>query len=484
MKNSAYEKFVANYVNLGVDWIGLREVEETTTHRMARDGFTEANDVSRSQGVMIEVLVNGQFGYASTPRIDLEGLTEAVHWARDQAIQSSKFSLYPFSIAQRPTITGEFSNLIQKPFSSIPLKEITDLLIEITHKLKISPKIIKTSAVARLVESKTHFVSSNGSNAIQTFSMISSDFEVIAQNGNIVQKRTDSGYGRSYQGGWEHFWNGPNGNQLWDRVKKVSEQALELVSAEECPTETTSLILAPDQLMLQIHESIGHPLELDRILGDERNYAGWSFVQKEDFGKLQYGSNLMNVTFDPHLPNEFANYHFDDTGMPAKREYLIQNGVLLRGLGGSESQKRSGLLGVANSRACSWNRAPIDRMANLNLEPGTTSREEMISSVEHGVYMESNRSWSIDDFRNKFQFGCEYGRMIENGKLTKVVRNPNYRGITNPFWRSLKKVGNQSTFETYGLPNCGKGEPNQVIRVGHASPLCLFENIEVFGGAK
>jgi predicted Zn-dependent protease len=236
-------------------------------------------------------------------------------------------------------------------------------------------------------------------------------------------------------------------------------------------------------MMLQIHESIGHPLELDRILGDERNYAGWSFVKPTDFGALQYGSPLMNVTFDPTVSHEFASYAFDDNGTEAQREYLIQNGILVRGLGGIESQARSQLPGVANARASSWNRPPIDRMANLNLEPGQSSLEEIIGSVERGVLMQTNRSWSIDDFRNKFQFGCEYGKLIENGKITRTVRNPNYRGATVPFWNQLKKVGNASTLGVFGTPNCGKGEPNQMIHVGHASPVCLFENVEVFGGS-
>ena len=191
----------------------------------------------------------------------------------------------------------------------------------------------------------------------------------------------------------------------------------------------------------------------------------------------------MNVTFDPTVPNEFASYAFDDNGCPAKREFLIKEGVLVRGLGGLESQARSGIPGVANARACSWNRPPIDRMANLNLEPGDSSLDEILASVRHGVLMEDNRSWSIDDFRNKFQFGCGYARLIEDGKITKTLRNPNYRGVTVPFWRGLKKVGNATTRTVLGTPNCGKGEPNQIIRVGHSSPVCLFENVEVFGGA-
>jgi predicted Zn-dependent protease len=235
-------------------------------------------------------------------------------------------------------------------------------------------------------------------------------------------------------------------------------------------------------MLLQIHESIGHPLEIDRILGDERNYAGSSFVKLSDFGNLVYGSPLMNVSFDPHQVGEFASYNYDDLGIPATKEYLIKDGILLRGLGSIESQARSGILGVANARACSWNRPPIDRMANINLEAGTDSFNDIIRQIEYGVYMEANRSWSIDDYRNKFQFGCEYGKLIENGQLTKTIRNPNYRGITNPFWRSLKAVGSPETMGTYGSPFCGKGEPNQAIRVGHASPVCWFEQVEVFGG--
>jgi predicted Zn-dependent protease len=170
--------------------------------------------------------------------------------------------------------------------------------------------------------------------------------------------------------------------------------------------------------------------------------------------------------------------------MPAQKEYLIKDGILLRGLGGLESQARSQVPGVANLRASSWNRPPIDRMANLNLEAGESSWEEIIGSTEQGVYMQSNRSWSIDDYRNKFQFGCEYARLIEGGKLTKTLKNPNYRGITANFWHGLIAVGDSNTREIYGTPYCGKGEPNQSIRVGHASPVCAFGNVEVFGGSK
>jgi predicted Zn-dependent protease len=248
-------------------------------------------------------------------------------------------------------------------------------------------------------------------------------------------------------------------------------------------------ILMPDQMMLQIHESIGHPLELDRILGDERNYAGTSFVTLDMFGQYAYGSPLLNVTYDPTRQDEFASFALDDEGNTAQREFLIRSGILERPLGASGSVQRAqdlrpGLQGVATSRACSWNRPPIDRMSNLNIEPGSSQLDEMISSTELGVLMRTNRSWSIDDSRNKFQFGCEWGQMIRNGRLAEVVRDPNYRGISATFWRSLAMVGDASTYAVMGTPYCGKGEPNQVIRVGHASPACKFSQIDVFGAER
>jgi len=463
------------------EWVGIREVSETRRIHSARDGKPESNSTSMSRGAMVEVLVDGQFGYASTPRLDIESLSAAAERAATQAESASRWAVHRFTQAQRPPTQARYRSPILKSMDSMKAGEIGDLMIQITERLKRSPKILKASAFASLDRLITRYVSSNGSNGEQEQFLMTADFEAVAQDGPVVQRRTNGGMrGRSYQGGWEYLY----ADHLWERVDRVAEQALELLTAPECPDETGDLVLMPDQMMLQIHESIGHPLELDRILGDERNYAGWSFVKTSDFGQLQYGSKLMNVTFDPTVENEFASYAFDDTGTRAERHHLIREGKLVRALGGLESQARSGIPGVANMRASSWNRAPIDRMANINLEPGNSSWDEIIGSIDRGVIMESNRSWSIDDFRNKFQFGCEYGRRVENGKITGAVRNPNYRGITVPFWTQLAKVGNLATTETYGTPNCGKGEPNQVIKVGHRSPVCLFKNVEMFGGAK
>lgn len=468
-----------NNLTLDAEWVGLRQVTEKSSTRYVRDGNPEANRQSRNQGVMVEVLANGQFGYAATNRLDPAGIQAAAEQAQQQAVAAAPWAIHSFTPDVRPKSVGQYTSPVQTPSDSISVSDLVGLLTQVCTTLKVSDKVVQTSAMAQTVETEQRFVSSNGSDIYQRFFFVETDYAATAQDGTLTQRRTDNGsLARCYQAGVEVF----DPAAVLARARQIGEQSVELLGAQECPTTATTLVLAPDQMMLQIHESIGHPLELDRILGDERNYAGSSFVKLADFGTLVYGSPLMNVTFDPTVPGEFAGYAFDDGGTPAQREYLIQEGLLLRGLGSLESQTRSQVPGVANFRATSWNRPPIDRMANLNLEPGSSTFEDMIGDVEFGVYMESNRSWSIDDYRNKFQFGCEYAKLIENGKLTRTVRNPNYRGVTNQFWRSLVKVGDRHTLAMYGTPYCGKGEPNQVIRVGHASPMCVFTNIEVFGG--
>ena len=457
------------------DWIGLREMKETTTYRVVRDLKPASNNISIDHGIMVEVLVDGQFGYYGTHNISYDSIKNATEKAYLQALNASKYSIHKFSTDVRPKSVGTYRS--NYSIKHIALDDLMDTLLKTNKALKDSKKVVSAISMARIVDMDMRFVSTNGSDFNQSFMYVGPGFRVIAQDGNIVQSRSYTD--QCQQAGMENF----NQDRVVSKCEDLSREVVELLTAEDCPTEKMDLVLHSDQMLLQIHESIGHALEVDRILGDERNYAGWSFVNLEDFGKLKYGSDLMNITFDPTIPEEFASYGFDDSGNKASKEFIIKDGVLLRGLGGLESQERSKLDGVANVRACSWNRPPIDRMANLNLEPGNSTFKDIISSVEKGIFMQTNRSWSIDDFRNKFQFGCEYAQLIENGEITKTVKNPNYRAISTPFWNSLKMVGNQDTFGVYGTPYCGKGEPNQGIRVGHASPVCLFENIEVFGGA-
>ena len=402
--------------------------------------------------------------------------------AVNNAQLASKFSVFKFDHDEvRKGYEGTYKTNLKSPLSNLSVNDIKDLaFLGSKNMMNFDKRIVHAATTVELIERNTRIVSTNGADIDQKMDIVLVELSSTAQDKNDSQTRSNHGMrGHCFQAGAEFIED----YDIQAEAKQISHQAIELLEADQCPTEVCDLVLAPDQMMLQIHESVGHPLELDRILGDERNFAGSSFVNLEDFGTLQYGSELMNIIFDPTVDNQLASYNYDDGGMPATKEHLIKDGVLVRGLGGIESQIRSGVDGVSNLRASSWNRIPIDRMANINLEPGVSTKEEIIGSIERGVYMESNRSWSIDDYRNKFQFGCEYAKLIENGELTKVVKNPNYRGITNPFWRSLSMTGNEDTYEVFGTPNCGKGEPNQVERVGHASPLCKFDKVQVFGGA-
>ena len=469
---------VLDGLDISADWVGLRSVREVTTTRSMRDGLPQTNRKSLTEGVMVEVLAQGQIGYAATNDLAEASLRRAAEAAYQQAIAASAWSIHPVTAAERPVVKQQYRSLALKPLDALSPAEIGDILHQICLKLKRSDKVVQTTATVTTRDRETSFVSSNGSQGYQKFLLIGTDFAATAQDGAVTQRRSNNGWlARCYQGGMERFLE----PDLWARVAQVGEQVLELLAAEECPTETTTLVLAPDQMLLQIHESIGHPLELDRILGDERNYAGGSFVQAQDFGQRVYGSPLMNITFDPTVSGENASFGFDDIGNPATREHLIRDGILVRGVGSLESQARLNVPGVACARACSWNRPPIDRMANLNLEPGTTPFADLIGNVDRGVYMEANRSWSIDDQRYKFQFGCEYARLIENGQLTRTLRNPNYRGTTPEFWGGLVNLGDRDTWEMYGTFNCGKGEPNQAIWVGHGSPVAVFADVEVFG---
>lgn len=483
---SKYQTAIQKYASgsgASASWIGFREVRETLNAHYARDAKIENVSRSESCGVMIEAMVDGFIGYSATPYLTQDAIDRATEAAIAQAELSSRVAAAKYEKAAtrvRPSIQMRYESKVERPASSLTSREICDRLIGITRDLKTHEKIARTQASIETTDVETYLISSSGSESSQSFHFISSGFSATAQDSSGYQERSDGGlHDRSYQGGFERF----DTADLKERVRRISEEALELLSSENCPDETCDLLIMPDQMMLQIHESVGHPLELDRILGDERNYAGWSFVKPSDFGKLQYGSKLMNITYDPTVSGEFASFAYDDIGNRSERQYIIQEGKLLRGLGSLESQARLNLQGVACSRASSWNRPPIDRMANLNLEPGASTFASMIASIEKGVLMTTNRSWSIDDFRNKFQFGCEYAKRIENGKIVKTLKNPNYRGISVPFWNSLAMIGDRSTFEVFGTPNCGKGEPNQAIKVGHASPACLFKNVEVFGGA-
>lgn len=473
-----------NNISPGVDFWTLRLTEQTLESICVRQGVMQPVSTQLSSGVLLTVVMGDGCGYAATSDLSVSGLKKASKLACEWAKQSADSGLLSAGDYPRPTHKAEYATPVIQHWDSMPLTEKISLLQDANKALKINDQIVDWQAFLTNRSEDTLLTSSSGAHIAQHFNYINPGLMAVANKGSLTQYRTGGGTQSARQGGLEQL---PL-LAFPQAASSLAEEAVVLLSADECPEGKMDVVLAPSQMILQIHESIGHPLELDRILGDERNYAGTSFVTQDMFGSYRYGSELLNVTFDPGQKGEgyseqLASYAYDDEGTPAQREYIIRNGVLERPLGGQSSQSRAGMQGVANARQADWFRPPIDRMANLNVEPGNTRVEDMLAGVENGVYMETNSSWSIDDSRNKFQFGCELGRVIKNGELKGLVRNPNYRGISATFWRNLVGVGDADSFQVQGVTNCGKGEPNQAIYVGHASPTCRFSDIDVFGGA-
>ena len=472
------EQIAASFLKAApaVEHWSLRIVDERLEGLSVRQNVLEPVRNWRNLGAMITVADRGGIGYGATCDLTAGGLARAAALATDWAHQTADIGLLRPGDYPRISHRGDYRNDGEVAWNAWSLPQKVALLHDACRRLKIGERVVdwQSALVHRRIDSL--LLTGAGGRIAQSFSFIDSALVAVANDGPETQLRSHGG-DLYRQGGLEQL----SRTGFPDEAERVAGEALPLLDAPDCPSGRMDVLLMPGQMVLQVHESIGHPLELDRILGDERNYAGTSFVTLDMFGSYRYGSELLNVTFDPGRPEQAATYRFDDDGAPAERQYIIRKGILQRPLGGAASQARSGLAGVANARASGWNRPPIDRMANVNLESGEKSLEALIGSIERGVWMDTNKSWSIDDSRNKFQFGCEIGRVIENGELKGLVKNPGYRGISGTFWRSLASVGDESTFRVLGLVGCGKGEPNQMVHAGHAAPACLFTDVDVFG---
>lgn len=436
------------------------------------NGDLEKNNKLFDQGILIEVSRDSKVYRKALSLINEKLIIEQINYAikclenfQGSFIDNSYYQISTKRLIQQDSIKG-----IDKSQEEEIVKFFKDLT-----KLNNS-WVTSIRSVFNSTFEERFIINNRGGYFFDQNNFIGLFHNVVGEKNSIIQNRSNAG----------EFFKGVVNKDFFNSIKFqneiIHEELSHLLDAKPCPKMNADLVLPPDQMYIQIHESIGHPLELDRILGDERNYAGGSFVKKQDFGSLRYGPEIMNVTFNPDLDYMPASQAFDDTGTPTKKIHLIENGILKAGIGGMESQARLGVEGSISTRNTNWNRPPIDRMGNINLEVGESSFEEIIQSTENGILMKSNSSWSIDDQRDKFQFGCEYAQLIKDGELKEVVRAPCYEGRTISFWNSLQMVGDSNTLKAIGTPYCGKGEPNQIIRVGHQSPTCKFKNISIFCG--
>ena len=476
MKNEFLKQINTYFPN--VDYCSFRFVNKYTNVISVTRNVLEPIEISEDEGVMVTVIHNGGYGYGASSDLTQQGILKATEEAKKWAEYSSGKLVH---VPHPPSVrvdNGKYFTHERDSWGKESNKDKVEYLMQINKSLKSKPTISNWGASFRYNKIETLFTDTNGSDIRQNISYILPQLVACAEYKKQIQTRTFGGHAHARQIGYNFLKD----SDLINKAGEIANDAIELSMAPNCPDCKVDALIAPDQMILQIHESIGHPLELDRILGDERNYAGSSFVSLDMFGKYKYGSDKLNISFNPSQESELATYNYDDDGTVASKRHLIKDGILQRPIGGFYSSQRADQDHVACSRATSWNRPPIDRMGNINLEPGNSSFSEMVASVEDGILLETNNSWSIDDYRNKFQFGCEKGTIIKNGELKHITKNPNYRGITKEFWHNLAMVGDETSFSILGTANCGKGEPNQTIFVGHATPPCLFREIDIFGG--
>jgi TldD protein len=461
----------------GADYADGRVVGEDSESITVRNQEMEGIDRASSQGIGIRVLVNGYWGFAATARMEEAEITRTADLAVQIARAASRLPMEPVRLAPVEPATGAWHSPMEHDPFLVPLGEKVDLLMEATRRMQAVQGLAFAEGGIDLYRRRTWLASSEGTAIEQTLIHSGAGIEGSAIGEGELQRRS---YPNSFRGhiaaaGWEHIAR----LGLVEEAERIGTESVELLSAKQCPSEVTTLVLDSGQVELQVHESVGHPLELDRVLGMEEAYAGSSFVRPDDRGKLRYASPLVSITADATIAGGLGSFGWDDEGVPAQRVPLIVDGVFQDFISSRETASVLGLTSSGAMRADGWQHFPLIRMTNINLEPREGTLEEIIGDTKDGIYMATNGSWSIDDKRVNFQFGCEIAWRIKDGKLTEMYRNPNYTGITTEFWGSCDAVGGPESWTLWGTPNCGKGQPGQVARVGHGVPPARFRGVQV-----
>jgi TldD protein len=461
----------------GADYADARVVREDSESITVRNQEMEGIDRASSEGIGIRVLVDGYWGFAATARMDEAEIARTADLAAHIARAASRLPMEPVRLTEVEPATGSWHSPMQRDPFEVPLEEKVSLLVEATRRMQAVKGLAFAEAGTDLYRRRTWLATSEGTAVEQTTVQSGGGIEASALGEGELQRRShpNSFRGHIAAAGWEHI----DRLGLVDEAERIGTEAVELLSAKECPSEVTTLVLDSGQVELQVHESIGHPLELDRVLGMEEAYAGSSFVRPEDRGSLRYGSPLVSITADATIDGGLGSFGWDDEGVPAQRVPLIVDGVFQDFISSRETASVLGLPSSGAMRADGWQNLPLIRMTNINLEPREGTLAEIIADTKDGIFMSTNTSWSIDDKRINFQFGCEIAWRIKDGRLTELYRNPNYTGITTRFWGSCDAVGGREDWTLWGTPNCGKGQPGQIARVGHGVAPARFRDVQV-----
>ncbi len=466
----------------GVTYADARAVAIRNRSLATKNGHVGHASESGSLGVGVRVIAEGAWGFAASSDLSREAVERAAARAVEIARASARVKRENVRLAPEPAARAEWTTPYKVDPFATSVEQNLDLLLQLEAEMRKVAGVTLSETGMNFQREESWFVSSEGADIHQTKYSSGAGYTVYAFAGSEIQKRS---YPNSFGGQWQNRgYEQIEEMKLLENARRVAEEAVALHHAEQCPAGTATIILDGSQLGLQIHESIGHPIELDRVLGMEANFAGTSFLTLEKLGNLRYGSELVNVVADArqeHGPG-LGTFAYDDEGVAAQSRPIITQG---RFTGYLSSRETAHTIGAARSggmvRAESWNRLPMIRMTNVSILPGEQplSLEQLIAATDDGIYMETNKSWSIDDKRYNFQFGCEIAWQIKNGKRVRMLKNPSYSGITTEFWNSMDAICSREEWALWGTPNCGKGQPQQVVGTGHGASPARFRNVRV-----
>jgi TldD protein len=473
---SESQRVLDTAAGLGAEYADVRFGNSRDEHIEVRNGIVNSLSDGETAGFSVRALVNGAWGFASSGIMDDAELDRVAALAVAIARASGRVKGQGITLVPSAPYVDSYKTPFEVDPATVPLGERVNHLLAVEKEVRATPGVTVARAWMDIWRTNKYFANTDGCKIDQQLLQCGSALHALAIGENDVQDRCYPGTGGLYQsGGYEIIRKA----DLLGNARRVGEESVALLTAEQCPSDTMDIVLSGDQVSLQIHESIGHALELDRVLGWEANFSGTSFATLDKLGSFRYGSDKVSVVVDMTCPLALATHGYDDEGVKARSVDLIRNGVLVGYMAGRDTANTAKVDLSGCVRAEYWGRLPMIRIGNVNLEPGSVPADNLLDDIKHGVYMESNRSWSIDDKRLNFQFGCQIGYEIKDGKKGKMLKNPTYAGMTPAFWRSCDAIGDAKSWVAWGTPNCGKGEPLQTARSCQGASPTRFRKIQV-----
>jgi len=478
--NQLMKDFTSRALNVaiheGARYADIRIVNSRQQMVSVKNGNVDGIGDQDSQGFGVRVLMGDSWGFASSAYVSAAEIDRVTRLAVTIAKASSMVPGEPVDLGRPMNSAGKYTTPIEIDPFTVPLEQKLDLLFRADERIRRNARVTVSEGNVIAVRHNKTFANTEGAFLEQTIFESGGAIAATAVNDNEIQIRSHPNSFR-YQGtsGWEYVTSA----DFVGNSERVAEEAVALLSAESCPSKETTLILGSSQLALQIHESCGHPAELDRVFGTEAAFAGRSFLTVDKRNNFRYGSDIVNLTADSVRPTGLGTFGWDDEGVPASSTPLVKNGEFVGYLMSRETASTLGLQSNGCMRADGWNRIPLIRMTNVSLEAGTWNFDDIIADTDDGILMDTNRSWSIDDMRLNFQFGTEVGYEIKNGKRGRLLKNCTYGGITPDFWNSCDAIASQNHWILWGTPNCGKGEPMQTMGTGHGASPARFRNVKV-----